>query len=38
MTFRTLDTFDFALNSHLLYHYLVTNYTNPSALAEKPVW
>ncbi|EIM83858.1 uncharacterized protein STEHIDRAFT_170321 [Stereum hirsutum FP-91666 SS1] len=33
-----LDTFDFVLNGHLLYHYLVTNYTNPAALAEKPVW
>ncbi|KAA1472644.1 hypothetical protein DENSPDRAFT_872325 [Dentipellis sp. KUC8613] len=33
-----LDSFDFALNGHLVYHYLVTNYTNPLALTAKPVW
>ncbi|KDQ53929.1 hypothetical protein JAAARDRAFT_38900 [Jaapia argillacea MUCL 33604] len=32
-----LDTFDTIINGHLLYHYLVTNYLNPIALAF-PVW
>ncbi|KAG6836349.1 hypothetical protein H0H93_008905 [Arthromyces matolae] len=32
-----LDTFDAALNCHILYYYLVTNYLNPLAIA-KPVW
>ncbi|KAI0311494.1 hypothetical protein OF83DRAFT_755348 [Amylostereum chailletii] len=33
-----LDIFDFALNGHILYWYLVTNYTNPLALEGKVVW
>lgn len=32
-----LDTFDSALNVHILYFYMVTNYLNPMALL-KPVW
>jgi len=32
-----LDTFDACLTSHILYHYLVTNYLNPLAIAI-PVW
>ncbi|EDQ99821.1 uncharacterized protein LACBIDRAFT_315197 [Laccaria bicolor S238N-H82] len=32
-----LDTFDSALNTHILYHYMVTNYVNPFALLV-PVW
>jgi hypothetical protein len=32
-----LDTFDSALNGHILYHYLVSNYLNPLALLV-PVW
>ncbi|KAI0067123.1 hypothetical protein BV25DRAFT_1280187 [Artomyces pyxidatus] len=32
-----LDTFDFAITGHILYWYLVTNFTNPLALAGKPV-
>ncbi|RDB30082.1 hypothetical protein Hypma_013903 [Hypsizygus marmoreus] len=32
-----LDTFDSALNGHILYHYLVSNYLNPLAIS-KPVW
>ncbi|KAG6915311.1 hypothetical protein DXG01_012172 [Tephrocybe rancida] len=32
-----LDTFDSALNCHILYFYLVTNYLNPLAIA-KPIW
>ncbi|KAF8629508.1 hypothetical protein AX17_005634 [Amanita inopinata Kibby_2008] len=32
-----LDTFDSALNAHILYHYMVTNYLNPLAIIE-PVW
>lgn len=35
---RILDIFDFALNGHILYWYLVTNYTNPLALQGKVVW
>jgi len=34
---RTLDTFDSALNIHILYHYMVSNYLNVFALA-KPTW
>ncbi|KAF9043028.1 hypothetical protein BJ165DRAFT_216778 [Panaeolus papilionaceus] len=32
-----LDTFDSALNIHILYFYMVSNYINPVALF-KPVW
>ncbi|TFK34663.1 hypothetical protein BDQ12DRAFT_689355 [Crucibulum laeve] len=32
-----LDTFDSALNAHILYHYMVSNYLNPLALLL-PVW
>ncbi|KIM86576.1 hypothetical protein PILCRDRAFT_308571 [Piloderma croceum F 1598] len=32
-----LDTFNTALNFHILYHYLVTNFMNPLAVAS-PVW
>ncbi|KAF5340372.1 hypothetical protein D9611_007782 [Ephemerocybe angulata] len=32
-----LDTFDSALNIHILYHYMVSNYLNPVALMI-PVW
>ncbi|KAF8552651.1 hypothetical protein OG21DRAFT_1486033 [Imleria badia] len=32
-----LDTFDVCLTSHIGYHYLVTNYMNPEAIAA-PVW
>lgn len=32
-----LDTFDSALNGHILYHYLVTNYLNPRAIGV-PIW
>ncbi|KAF8132912.1 hypothetical protein EV363DRAFT_1326880 [Boletus edulis] len=32
-----LDTFDACLTSHIMYHYLVTNYTNPPAIVT-PVW
>ncbi|KAH0825797.1 hypothetical protein J3R83DRAFT_8853 [Lanmaoa asiatica] len=32
-----LDTFDACLTSHILYHYLVINYTNPSSIAT-PLW
>ncbi|GLB41284.1 hypothetical protein LshimejAT787_0904990 [Lyophyllum shimeji] len=32
-----LDTFDSALNGHILYYYLVTNYLNPRAIAV-PIW
>ncbi|KAH7890273.1 hypothetical protein F5I97DRAFT_1922590 [Phlebopus sp. FC_14] len=32
-----LDTFDACLTSHILYHYLVTNFFNPLAVAV-PVW
>ncbi|KAI9567809.1 hypothetical protein HD554DRAFT_835997 [Boletus coccyginus] len=32
-----LDTFDACLTSHIVYHYLVTNYMNPSSIAI-PVW
>ncbi|KAF5381703.1 hypothetical protein D9615_005604 [Tricholomella constricta] len=31
---RALDTFDSILNGHILYHYLVTNYLNPTAIME----
>ncbi|KAG6860200.1 hypothetical protein C0995_014457 [Termitomyces sp. Mi166 len=34
---RVLDTFDSALNCHILYFYLVSNYLNPLAIA-KPIW
>ncbi|THU79309.1 hypothetical protein K435DRAFT_785899, partial [Dendrothele bispora CBS 962.96] len=33
----TLDTFDSALNCHILYYYLVSNYLNPLAVLF-PVW
>ncbi|TFK50313.1 hypothetical protein OE88DRAFT_1735895 [Heliocybe sulcata] len=36
-TLWILDTFDAALIGHLLYHYMVTNYINPSAMLS-PVW
>ncbi|RXW19111.1 hypothetical protein EST38_g6744 [Candolleomyces aberdarensis] len=32
-----LDTFDSALNIHILYHYMVSNYLNPFALMI-PIW
>ncbi|PFH51600.1 hypothetical protein AMATHDRAFT_46947 [Amanita thiersii Skay4041] len=32
-----LDTFDSALNAHILYYYMVSNYLNPLAIM-KPVW
>ncbi|KAJ3511445.1 hypothetical protein NLJ89_g4092 [Agrocybe chaxingu] len=32
-----LDTFDSALNGHILYYYMVSNYLNPLAIF-KPVW
>jgi len=32
-----LDTFDSALNAHILYFYMVSNYLNPTAIT-KPVW
>jgi len=32
-----LDTFDSALNAHILYYYMVSNYLNPFAIF-KPVW
>ncbi|KAF7984184.1 hypothetical protein HWV62_16874 [Athelia sp. TMB] len=32
-----LDTFDTALCCHILYHYLVSNFLNPAAMAS-PVW
>ncbi|KAI9567811.1 hypothetical protein HD554DRAFT_2172876 [Boletus coccyginus] len=32
-----LDTFDACLTSHIVYHYLVTNYMNPSSIAT-PLW
>ncbi|KDR70204.1 hypothetical protein GALMADRAFT_255074 [Galerina marginata CBS 339.88] len=32
-----LDTFDSALNGHILYFYMVSNYLNPLAIF-KPVW
>lgn len=32
-----LDTFDAVLNGHFLYHYMVTNYLNPTAML-KVVW
>ncbi|KAN0082794.1 hypothetical protein V8E55_008589 [Tylopilus felleus] len=32
-----LDTFDACLTSHIVYHYLVTNYMNPTSIAV-PVW
>ena len=34
---RCLDTFDSALNIHMLYFYMVTNFSNPQAL-EVPIW
>jgi len=33
-----LDALDFALNSHTIYYYLVTNYTNPLTLGGKVPW
>ncbi|KAI0030552.1 hypothetical protein K488DRAFT_87669 [Vararia minispora EC-137] len=33
-----LDAVDFAFNSHTLYFFLVTNYTNPMALSGKVPW
>jgi len=36
--FRTLDTFDSAMNCHFLYFYMVTNYANPLALLTGPWW
>jgi len=34
---RALDTFDSALNIHILYYYMVSNYMNIFALF-KPTW
>ncbi|KAI9567813.1 hypothetical protein HD554DRAFT_2039221 [Boletus coccyginus] len=34
---RVLDTFDACLTSHAIYHYLVTNYSNPVAIGI-PLW
>ena len=34
-----LDTFGSALNVHALYHYLVSNYLNPTdLLLKRPTW
>ncbi|KAG8221661.1 hypothetical protein J3R82DRAFT_1945 [Butyriboletus roseoflavus] len=36
-TLWVLDTFDACLTSHIVYHYLVTNYMNPMSITT-PVW
>jgi len=34
---RVIDTFDSITDAHLLYHFLVKNFTNPYALLS-PTW
>ena len=34
---RCLDTFDSALNIHILYFYMVTNFLKPQAV-DVPIW